>query len=191
MCASSRSSPSPDGSCSSPPVCRIDFPHGHFDLPLVGLPQEHAEDREDPLHVPAYTLLFVGCPTSPGGGCIPLPAGSVPQHVPCSIEALLAQHFHEAWNASPFYLFQRLEGRDRGVHFWDFLYTTWPSTRLQTLLPFDGSTGRTKVSGEVRQVFGTESYAELAPPSRGGLSMRRPVRFSSSPLPQDDYRAYT
>ena len=61
-------------------------------------------------HLPADLLLLLDGSIPLGQGrVVPVPAGSVSQCVPDSIEALLAQHFYETRDARLLYLFQGLE----------------------------------------------------------------------------------
>jgi hypothetical protein len=73
----------------------------------MGFVQDGTEDLLDShRHLPVYPLLFLGCPFAPAGrAAVPVPAGSVPQHIPDCIKALLAQHFYETGNTSLLYLF--------------------------------------------------------------------------------------
>lgn len=58
-------------------------------LPLVGLVQDHHDNRYPQRHLPAFAPLLLGSPVLQTGGVVAVPTGRVSQGVPHSVEALL------------------------------------------------------------------------------------------------------
>jgi hypothetical protein len=82
-----------------------------LDLPLVGLVEHGCDDLLYPhRHLPPLALLLLGGPVAPGGrGVVPVPAGSVPEDVPDSINTLFSEYLYKAEDALALNLFEDFE----------------------------------------------------------------------------------
>jgi N-acetylglucosamine-6-phosphate deacetylase len=74
---------------------------------ILSLIAYYAEYLLDPHHhLPAYTLLLLGCPVTPGEERVVIVADDLtPQGVPHAVYALLAQNLHEAGDTPALYFF--------------------------------------------------------------------------------------